>query len=267
MMASYNAAKHFNMQERLGSIAPGRVAHLNILESKENPNPVSVIAKGKWLKRDNQEVNNVPEINWKKYGIKPLELDWDLHDSDMQFSSPLGMRMENDVIMKAYAVMLDTNVNELKRSQDESFLMLVDRKGKWRVNTIIKGFAERLGGLVSSYSTTGDIILIGKNKKDMQLAFNRMKELGGGIVLADKGEIVFELPLTLAGMMYDGSVNHLIEKDKILKEQLKKYGYRYSNPSYNLLFLSSLHLPFIRITPEGIVDVKRKQILIPAIMR
>ncbi|MRH44563.1 amidohydrolase family protein [Aquibacillus halophilus] len=267
MMASFNAAKHFNMHERLGSIAPGRVAHLNILESKENPTPTSVIAKGQWMKKDGQFSNDKVKIDWRSYGIQPLELDWDLEESDLQFSLPIGLRMVNDVIIKPYAVSIDGNVEEIDRNHDESFLMLIDRKGKWRVNTLIKGFTTNLGGLVSSYSTTGDIVLIGKSKHDLTIAFNRMKELGGGIVLADKGEIIFELPLTLSGLMYEGSMEKLIEKDKQLNNTLKQYGYMYNDPPYNLLFLSSIHLPFIRITPQGIVDVKKKEILFPAIMR
>ena len=53
-MASYNIAVIiiWNMH---GSIATGRVANMNILESKENPVPVSVIAKGQWVKRDGKK--------------------------------------------------------------------------------------------------------------------------------------------------------------------------------------------------------------------
>ncbi len=43
---------------------------------------------------------------------------------------------------------------------------------------MLKGFATRVQGFVSSYSTTGDIIAVGKNKEDMLLAFKRMKEIG-----------------------------------------------------------------------------------------
>lgn len=42
-----------------------------------------------------------------------------------------------------------------------------------------KGFAKEIGGLASSYSGTGDIILVGKRKEDMLTAFHRIKELGG----------------------------------------------------------------------------------------
>ena len=33
-MASYNAAKHFHLEEQIGSIAPGRIAHINFLNER-----------------------------------------------------------------------------------------------------------------------------------------------------------------------------------------------------------------------------------------
>lgn len=260
MMATYNAAEQFHLGERLGGIAPGRVAHLNILEAKDNATPISVIAKGQWLKRDGKMINHNQQIDWGKYGLDKLDLKWHLSESDLQFSMPVGLRMENDVIMKPYPISIDANTEKIMNSCDESFLMLIDREGEWRVNTIIKGFTETLGGLASSYSLTGDIVLIGKSKSDLMLAFSRMKEIGGGIVLVNEGKVIFELPLNIAGMMYDGKMSALIKEDEKLKEILIKHGYKYEDPPYNLLFLSSMHLPFVRITPLGIIDVKKKKI-------
>ena len=88
--------------------------------------------------------------------------------------------------------------------------MLIDRNGKWRINTLLKGFAKNLSGLASSFSHTGDIILIGKNKQDILKAFDRMKEIGGGIVIAENGEIVKEIPLPLKGLMSNKTVEELI---------------------------------------------------------
>ena len=59
---------------------------------------------------------------------------------------------------------------------------------------MIKGFSNGVMGFASSYSNTGDIILIGKSKSDMIAAFSRMKEIGGGIVLAENGEVLHEFP-------------------------------------------------------------------------
>ncbi|MCP6379740.1 hypothetical protein NL466_29020, partial [Klebsiella pneumoniae] len=78
---------------------------------------------------------------------------------------------------------IDNSMEQLSFDHDESYLTMLDRHGKWRVNTMIKGFASSVQGFVSSFTTTGDIVAIGKNKADMLLAFARMKEIGGGIVL------------------------------------------------------------------------------------
>ena len=90
--------------------------------------------------------------------------------------------------------------------------------GKWRINTIVKGFAKSVSGFASSFSSSGDFILIGKNKQDMMLAFNRMKEIGGGIVLAEKGKIIHEIHLPLSGMMSDKELPELIKEEERLKK-------------------------------------------------
>ncbi|WP_085505277.1 adenine deaminase C-terminal domain-containing protein [Thalassobacillus devorans] len=267
LMASYQAARHFGIEHRVGSIAPGRTAHLNFLHSPEEPSPHSVLAKGEWMKRDNETYNVEKTIDFPSFGVTPLQIDWDLNEEDLQFSMPLGMNMKSSVIMQPYALSSDASREELPEGNDESFLMLVDREGEWRVNTILKGFTNKLGALISSYSNTGDIVLLGKNKQDMKIAFNRMKEIGGGIVLVHDGDIIYEMPLKLSGVMSDEKMETVIKKEKELREHLWSFGYRHEDPVYTLLFLSSVHLPYIRITPVGILDVKKKEVLFPAIMR
>lgn len=266
-MATFNVARHFNMEEQIGSIGPGRIAHINILRAKDKPDPVGVLAKGKWVVRENKDQSVSPTINWDKHNIKALTFDWDLEDGDLQFSIPIGLDLTNNVIIKPYAIETDVTLDVLPKNKGDAFLLLMDRKGKWRVNTTLRGFTDHLGALVSSYSTTGDIVFIGKSKHDMKIAWQRMKELGGGIVLVHESKILFELPLRLSGMMFDGKMTDLIAKEKQLKKLLKEYGYKYDDPVYSILFLAATHLPFIRVTQQGIIDVKKREVLVPAIMR
>ncbi|MFC3039447.1 adenine deaminase C-terminal domain-containing protein [Virgibacillus xinjiangensis] len=265
-MASYNAAKHIGMDEQLGSIAPGRLAHINILGDKRNPVPDSVLAKGKWMVREGEPQDHQTSIDWKQYGFGPLEFDWDVTEGELQFSTPVGLRMDNDVIMNPYAIDTDITLDTIPDNRPDAFLLLLDRNGKWRVNTTIKGFTQRLGALASSYSTTGDLVFIGKSKQDILLAWERLKAIGGGIVLVHQGEVLLEIPLALSGFMFDGTMTELIEKEKQLKSYLQEYGYEFGDPVYSIFFLSSTHLPYVRITPQGIVDVKKREILFPATM-
>jgi adenine deaminase len=266
-MATINIARYYNINHFYGNIATGRVANINFLSSVENPTPVSVLAKGIWVKRDGKSLDAYPSVNWAEYGLKKMEIDWELSLDDMQYSMPFGIQMENSVITKPYSISIDVSGDELPSDHDECFLTLIDRKGKWRINTLVKGFATKLNALASSFSNTGDIILIGKNKQDMLFAFNKMKELGGGIVMAENGEVVCELPLHLGGIMSDLPVQELMSGEKRLLEELRIRGYSFSDPIYSLLFFSSTHLPYIRITQRGMFDVMNKTVLFPSIMR
>jgi adenine deaminase len=266
-MATINIARYYNIDHLHGNIATGRVANINFLSSVENPTPVSVLAKGKWVKRDGKNLDAYPAVNWKDYGLKKLDLDWKLNMDDLQFSMPFGIKMENSVITKPYSISIDVSGDELPTSHDECYFSMIDRNGKWRINTIVKGFANQLSALASSFSNTGDIILIGKNKNDMLFAFNRMKELGGGIVYAEDSNVVCELPLSLGGIMSELPVEKLMKEEKILLEELKERGYHFSDPIYSLLFFSSTHLPYIRVTQQGMYDVMNKTVLFPSIMR
>jgi len=207
------------------------------------------------------------EINWNEYGFKPMEMDWQLSLDDLQFSMPFGIKMENSVIMKPYSISIDASADQLPEESDECYFMLVDRHGKWRINTLLKGFATNLSALASSYSNTGDIILIGKNRHDIINAFNRMKELGGGIVMMEDAQIVCEVPLNLSGIMSSIPIEKLIEQEKTLLKELKERGYKFSDPIYSLAFFSATHLPYIRITQQGMYDVMNKSVLFPSIMR
>jgi adenine deaminase len=265
-MASYNVARYYNMTNLHGFIATGRYANINVLSDEYSPTPEAVLSKGVWLKRDNDDQKAMPTVDLQT-AFGQLTIDFDLYDSDFQFSMPIGIEMVNDVITKPYSVKNLGNQGVLSTEHDESYLMLIDRKGKWRINTMIKGFASNVKGFASSYSNTGDIILIGKTKQDMQHAFEELKKMKGGIVLVEDGRIVSSIPLTIAGSLYDGSVDELITKEIALKDALKVRGYHHTDAIYTLLFLQSTHLPYIRITPRGIFDVMKNKVMLPSVMR
>lgn len=266
-MATYNAAKYFGLDEVIGSIAPGRLAHINILYEKHDPHPLSVLGKGEWIVKDGVVKIKRNQINWKNHGLDKMEIHWDLEKYDLQFSIPVGLKMKNDVILEPYAVETDITAEHLPSETKDAFLVLCDRNGKWRVNTVIHGFTKQLGGLCSTFSTTGDIILIGKNKNDMKAAFQRMKEIGGGIVIVHNGKILYELALSLEGTMYVGEMEKLNDEKETFKKIIIESGFEFHDPIYCLLFLSATHLPYIRVTPQGIIDVKNKEVIVPANMR
>ena len=233
------------------------------------------------------------EGNWYQEWLKEYDLAGNYHPSadygepaeeqaicDVAYEAWVklcGIGNDNDFSLASEAYLLDHELNGVTRQMwlvirvhDDmmpDFFMLIDRSGKWRINTMLKGFATGLCGLASSFSSTGDIIMIGKDKEDMLRAFNRMKEIGGGIVIFEEGRLVCELPLALKGIMSSLPLKELIAQEKKLFATLKDRGYQFEDPIYSLLFFCSTHLPYIRVTQQGFYDVMKKTVLFPTIMR
>jgi adenine deaminase len=266
-MATYNPALYYNIDHLHGSITTGKIANINILESKNNPTPVSVMSKGRWIKKDGVDFKFSHKIDWEKYDLSPLEINWGISIGDLQFSSPIGLVLEDSVIMKPFTTYVEQNDDGLPNNTDINYISLIDRHGRWRCNAFLKGFSKSVGGFASSYSCTGDIILIGKKKQDMLLAFDLLKEKRGGMVLVEDGKLVCSIDLPLSGIMSDKSMEEIMELENTMHQCLVDRGYPHPDSMYSLLCLSSSHLPFVRITPKGILDVRRRKVLYPSVLR
>ena len=265
LMASYNVARYYNMTTLHGVIGTGRLANINILQDEHSPNPVSVLSKGVWLKRDGEKVFDLSGVDFASFG--KLDIQFDLTDNDFQFSSRIGIEMINDVITKPYSITANREEKTLSMGTDESFLVMIDRNGKWLINTMIKGFDTHIEGFATSYSNTGDIILIGKSIEAMKFAFQKLKEINGGIILVEKGEVIAKIELPIGGFTSMSSVEEVIKKELHLKQAVRERGYIHSDFIYTLLFLQSTHLPYIRVTQVGMFDVMKNKVMLPSVMR
>ena len=263
-MAAYNVANYYNMTNLHGMIATGRLANINVLQDEFSPTPLSVLSKGVWLKRDGEKVRDLEGVSFDAFN--KFTLDLTLSDDDFQFSSPIGIEMVNDVITKPYSVTA-SYAGDIEKGSEESYLVVINRQGEWRINTILKGFDTSIEGFASSYSNAGDIILIGKSIEAMKQAFNKLKEMNGGVVLVEQNEVIAQISLPVGGFISDIPMEQIIEQELALKQAVKERGYKHSDVIYTLLFLQSTHLPYIRITQVGLFDVLKNKVLLPSVMR
>ncbi|WP_239984931.1 adenine deaminase C-terminal domain-containing protein [Sporolactobacillus pectinivorans] len=260
MMASSNIASHYNLGDRIGHIAPGRVANINFLKSPSDPRPVSVLSKGKWVLRDGKRIDDAFSGYNFADDLEKIQMDFQLSPRDLDSASSTGLDMVNDVITRPFE--LAPVAVDSKLPDGTLYLTLADKAGKWFVNSYLRGFARNLSGFAGSFSTTGDILIIGRNKADMVAAFNRLKTTGGGLVIVKDGKIAVELALPLLGCMSELPMDQLIEEAEKFEKQLRQAGYSFGDPFFSLLFLSSTHLPYIRITPKGLFDVMHGELIV-----
>ena len=90
-----------------------------------------------------------------------------------------------------------------------------------------------------------------------------MLELGGGIVIVEAGQLVGEVPMTTGGILSNVDLEELAQSMLKLNMYLQEKGCPWDDPIFGLCFLAFTGLPYVRITPKGIVDIRQKKVIFP----
>lgn len=259
-MVTLNPAAYYGKDADLGGIAPGRYADVLLLDDLAEPQPRAVIARGRLAARDGRLLARVPEPPWGRiFTARATRFDrrWQVTAED--FALPAGplpvIRLVSTVI---------TVLEERPLAAGDLHAALVDRRGEWIATGAVAGFAPDLDGLAATLSTDFQIVSLGRRPAAMARAVNRVRELKGGVVLAEDDRIVFELPLPVGGQMSTRPLPELAAAERQLTAHLRARGYVFHDPYYTLYFSTADFLPAVRLTASGVWDVKRSRVLRPS---
>jgi adenine deaminase len=271
-MVTINAATYLKQDDFIGGIAPGRKADILLLPDLVSFRPEMVIAEGEIAAEDGQLTLTMPEIDWNQYVnrepfcfSKSVLENTDLYRYPHQGGNIPVISFKSNVITERKDTVLPSVKGYADLSGHDGLLQaaLIDRNGKWITRGILERFAVNLDGMASTYNTTSELLVIGKNPEAMVKAASKVHDLGGGIVIADGGEIILEIPLPLAGMMTtDPSFTTAVMYYEQLLSIVQERGFPFHDILYTLLFLTCDFLPGLRLVPGGLYDVKQDQILV-----
>ena len=260
-MATVNAATYLHLDDHLGGVAPGRLADLVLLEDLSSFRPRLVIAGGKVATREGALVEPTPGIGWNSLGLQ-LEFR---EGSWIEDPALYDARPGDDLPVIEFVSDVITNLEEPLPEDElpEGYLRAVHltRDGRWISRALVRNFANELDGFATTATSSGHVLVFGRNPEAMALAASRVRELGGGITLASGGHIVWESALPLAGIMAPGPFEEAHAVAKELKACLQDAGYPFSDPVYSLLFFTADFLPGPRLTWSGVLDARRGKIV------
>jgi adenine deaminase len=128
------------------------------------------------------------------------------------------------------------------------------------------GLATNVGLKRGAYASTvahdaHNIVILGVDDRDMAACATRLAEIGGGIVIAESGQVVEELPLPVAGLMSDRPLAEVHERLRSMERRLGTMGVSMTAPFMTLSFLALSVIPELKITDRGLVDVKRFELV------
>lgn len=256
-LASFNVANCYNLRDR-GAIAPGRKADLVIFKDINKLNILHVIKNGK-ICADNKISSKVPSK-------KSVNLDFIKEDL---FHIKSRGKVVN--VIKVKPGVLETTKVKRDISTENGLIKKVIEVGEI-VNKIAVferhknsgkhcvGFIEGLGlkGAAIAQTIAHDshnIIVIGDNDKDMEVAVNSIISKNGGIVIASNGKLLDFLSLPIAGLMTSESSEIVFDKISRLNLLARKYGIKKGvDPFLTLAFMALPVIPYLKITARGLFD-------------
>jgi len=124
----------------------------------------------------------------------------------------------------------------------------------------VQGFGLKRGALASSVAhDSHNIIVVGTNDWDMLTAAQEIETMRGGLVAVDHGQVKARLPLPIAGLMSDQTIEVVRSQMDDLLTATRDMGSSYPDPFMTLSFLALPVIPELKLTDQGLVDVNQFQ--------
>jgi adenine deaminase len=260
-MVTLNPAAYYGLDTEIGSIAPGRYADVLLLRDLSEPRPETVIARGRLAAQDGRLLARIPEPAWSRvFTSRAARLDvrWRASADDVRLP-----RRDRYPVMRLVSTVI-SRLEERPLAAGDLHAAVIDRLGRWVAPGVVAGFADELDGLASTITTDFEILALGRRPASIARAVNRVLELRGGIVVVDGDTPAFELPLPVGGAMCARPLEEGARLERGLHDALAARGYRHHDPLFTLFFMVADFLPAVRLSAQGVWDVKRRRILLPA---
>lgn len=268
-IATVNSAKHFRMEDEIGSITPGRLADIILVEDWHEVKPTIVIFEGNVVAENGKlleecKVEEYPD--WLKHTVtlkNPITAESFAAPSKKQEGSTkihlidlIPRQIINHHVMEEMQVK-DGKI-QVNIEQDILKLAVVERYGKnGNVGVgFVRGFELKKGAL--AYSMSHDhhnIVVVGTNDEDMALAVNEVARLNGGLSVACDGKILNSMELPIGGLMSEKPAEEVMAQLDILNADARALGCGMDAPFMSLSFISLPTVPDLGLTDLGVVDV------------
>lgn len=262
-MATLNIAECYGLKH-VGALAPGYVADIAVFENLQSFQPVHVIKGGV------QVVKN-RKLLWKSDPVlEPPGQSMNMRPATVEdFRIPAKKNKKLRVIGISQTQLLTSELHLTPTVQNGDAVSDVGRdilkmavfERHHNTGNVGLGFAFGFGLKKGAIATTvghdsHNLSVVGTNDEDMAVAVNRLREIGGGLIVVSDGEVRATVPLAIAGLMSDRDAMAVNSQIKQLNFWLKELGVPEEYSTFMILAFTSLPvIPELRLTDRGLVDV------------
>lgn len=271
-MATIQAAQCFGLRYT-GAVAPGYRADILVLSDLEKVQVCDVFYHGERVV-DNGKLINFAEPVVRNDIWKTVRNSFNLdkltenkfHIESQNRKCRIIKTIPDQLITEEMIADIDfTKNNGIDVERDILKLAVVERHfctGHIGLG-FISGIGMKKGAIASSVShDSHNLIVVGENEHDMTVAANRIRALGGGLIVVADGKILAEMPLPVAGLMSQHSAAEAAKENEDIRNAVYSLGVPQNiEPFMTTAFVSLPVIPNLKMTTRGLVNVERQEIV------
>lgn len=278
--ATLNAAECYNLKWR-GAIAPFYLADLVVVDNLKNFNAKYVIKSGKTVAKDGKPLFDTSKRYLPKNVLNTVHLKREMCADDfiltLKGKKAKAMTIEpGGVVTGCEVVEVESKNGDVVVEGTDLLKLAVVERHKCTGNigkALFKGYGFKGGALgITIAHDSHNIILMGDDNESMAKAANRLKEIGGGMVIVERGAVIsgeaekspryeykiHSLTLDIAGLMSSRDAESLQADSRALIEKAHAMGVKREYEAFmSLAFLSLAVIPKLKVTDAGLFDVEK----------
>lgn len=278
-MATLNVAEHYECAREFGNIAPARFADMLILDDLTKVVVNTVIADGQVVSRNGKLISTIQPPSYPDFARQSMQLKHPPTMSD--FAIPVKVK-QGSVRIRVIGIIprsiytrhlqAETPVKDGKvlTNPDEDVLKIAvferhKASGNFSLG-FVKGFGVKEGAVASTVGhDSHNLIVAGVSDFDMVAAAKTLIDSAGGMVVVKDSKVLAHVPLPIAGLMSDKTIEIVASQIEELKDAWNKLGSTLPSPYVTLSFTTLSVIPELRITDKGLLDAVNFKFVNPVV--
>ncbi|SHF10939.1 Adenine deaminase [Tissierella praeacuta DSM 18095] len=265
IMATLNPSECYGLKGK-GAIAPGYIADLVVIDNLKDFNIINVFKNGNLVAENNKALFEskiyLPESMTRSVKIKDVKIEDIQIPMKTNRANIIGV-IEDSLVTEKVVKEVSIDNGYFKFSNEDILKMVVIERHFATGNIgagLIENFKLKDGAIGSTIGhDSHNMIVVGDNDEDILTTINELKNIGGGLTIVSKGEVIKSLPLEIGGIMTSRPIE---ETNAILKEMIKLSHERLNinkniDPFMTLAFMALPVIPKVKLTDMGLFDVEK----------
>ncbi|MEL7609276.1 MAG: amidohydrolase family protein [Bacillota bacterium] len=244
-MATLNTARYHRMDDKIGSLTPGRFADIVLTDSLSDINPLYVFKDGELIAKEKKLLKNtdidysamrkkgipgLEDLTADQLNVSPIEMSEDgtkakvyLFDvygrGHAKFYQEIWLPVRNGAIVPEYEGEKLARISVIRRYKKDG--------SRHIINGFFKGVYVNSGAVATAFPVPVPyLVVVGQESGEMCCCAKEVDRYSGACIVTENGLNKAVLPTEIYGMMADMTMNELHDKSAEVDAALETLGNR-----------------------------------------